>query len=300
MEAAALRSTGPGSLVVLPLRLGMITRTANPTLDLSIVAPAHNEQDNVRPLIEEIATVIEPLRLEYEMIIVDDGSTDNTPLVLRELLVEHPRLRVIRMLETPAGRGNGQSAAFHAGFHSSRGELIAVLDADLQNDPADLPEMLELMRKTGAHMVQGDRSRVRADGSWRKFSSLVGRMFRKGILGDSVRDTGCSLRLMRREVALRIPLEFRGMHRFIPVTARHMGYTVIEMPVNHRLRASGVPKYGTIDRAIVGIADCFAVRWMSRRRRSVRCQSIELSAESMIEISSAPQARMSTMERVSS
>jgi glycosyltransferase involved in cell wall biosynthesis len=278
----------------------MITATANNMLDLSIVAPAHNEQDNVRPLVEEIVRFIEPLGLEYEIIIVDDGSTDNTAAALRELLVEQPRLRVIRMLETPAGRGNGQSAAFHAGFHSSRGELIAVLDADLQNDPADLPRMLDLMKRTGAHMVQGDRSRVRADGSWRKFSSWVGRVFRKGILGDSVRDTGCSLRLMKREVALRIPLEFRGMHRFIPISARHMGYTVVEIPVNHRLRASGTPKYGTIDRAIVGIADCFAVRWMSRRRRPVRCECVELPVESVIEVSAVPEPRPQSRERVAS
>ena len=274
-------------------------------LDLSIVSPAHNEQDNLRPLVEEIVAVMEPLGLEYELIIVDDGSTDNSAARLRELLVEQPRLRVIRMLETPAGKGNGQSAAFHAGFHASRGELIAVLDADLQNDPADLPAMLKLMRHSGAHMVQGDRSRVRADGSWRKFSSWVGRMFRKGILGDSVRDTGCSLRLMKREIALRIPLEFRGMHRFIPISARHMGYTVVEMPVNHRLRVSGVPKYGTLDRALVGIADCLAVRWMSRRRRPVRCECIELPAEPVIEISASTEPRKPApvcagMERVAS
>jgi dolichol-phosphate mannosyltransferase len=245
---------------------------------LSIVAPAHNERENLRPLVAEIVAAIDPLGLDYEIVIVDDGSIDDTPTILRDLMDAHPHLRPIRMADTPKGKGHGQSAAFHAGFRHARGEIIAVLDADLQNDPADLPAMLKLMRETNADMVQGDRSHARADTVVRRVTSWVGRMFRKGLLGDTIRDTGCSLRLMKREVALAIPLEFRGMHRFIPVTARHHGFVVIETQVNHRPRVAGVAKYGIMNRAIPGLFDCLAVRWMSRRRRPVRSHALSASA----------------------
>jgi len=246
-------------------------------ITLSVVAPAHNEQANLRPLVQEIAAALDPLQISYEILIVDDRSTDETAAILTHLLTEYVQLRAIRMVagaETPLGRGNGQSAAFHAGFRASRGELIAVLDADLQNDPADIPAMLRTMKSTGADFVQGDRSQSRADTLARRVTSQVGRLFRRWLLGDTIRDTGCSLRIMRREVALAMPLEFRGMHRFIPVTARHLGFTVIEMPVNHRPRVAGVAKYGIWNRAIPGLIDCFAIRWMRNRRRPVVSQEM--------------------------
>ena len=245
--------------------------TPTPRVELSVVAPAHDEQDNLRPLVQEIAAALEPTSLNYEIIIIDDGSTDSTPVVLRELSAKHPRLRAFRMRNTPMGKGHGQSAAFHAGFRMSRGELIAVLDADCQNDPRDIPAMLDIMRQTGADLVQGDRSHARNDNVVRRASSVVGRLFRRMLLADTIRDTGCSLRLMRREVELAIPLEFRGMHRFIPITARHLEYTVVEVPVSHRPRTAGLPKYGIMNRAIPGLIDCLAVRWMQRRRRPVLC-----------------------------
>lgn len=244
---------------------------SKPRVDLSIVAPAHNEQDNLRQLVQEITQALEPLSLIYEIVVIDDGSTDRTQHVLRELTAAFPRLRGFRMLHTPHNRGHGQSAAFHAGFRMSRGDLIAVLDADCQNDPRDIPLMLDVMRQTGADLVQGDRSHARNDNLIRRTSSMVGRMFRRALLNDTIRDTGCSLRLMRREVALAIPLEFRGMHRFIPVTARHLKFNVVEVPVNHRPRTAGVAKYGIMNRAIPGLIDCLAVRWMYHRRRPVYC-----------------------------
>lgn len=240
---------------------------------LSVVAPAHNEEDNVGPLVEEIVAAIGPVAAAggwaYEVVIVNDGSTDATGQRLAELRGRFDVLRVIETADTPAGKGNGQSAAFHAAFRAARGELIAVLDADLQNDPADLPAMLEQMARDGADMVQGDRSRNRKDTFKKRVTSIVGRQFRLWLLGDTIRDTGCSLRVMRRELALRLPLEFMGAHRFIPITARQMGYTVVEAPVHHRARVAGVPKYGTWDRAKVGLFDCFAVNWMGKRRRPV-------------------------------
>jgi dolichol-phosphate mannosyltransferase len=180
------------------------------------------------------------------------------------------------MLDTPgvSGRGNGQSAAFHAGIRASTGSLIALIDGDRQNDPADIPTMCEQLTAEGADMVQGDRSADRRDTLVRRASSWVGRFFRRRLLGDMIRDTGCSLRLMKREVALALPLEFRGAHRFIPFTARELGFRVIEMPVHHRARTAGRTKYGILNRAIPGLVDCFAMRWMRNRRRGVRYEEI--------------------------
>ena len=240
-------------------------------VDVSIVAPAHNEQENIAQLVLQVGQAMEPTGFSFEFIIVDDGSIDATRTRIKELMRTHSWLRCIALSNTPPGRGNGQSAAFHAGFRASRGRVVSSLDADLQNDPADIPTLLRRMKETGADMVQGDRSMARKDNSIRKFTSWVGRLFRAMILGDSIRDTGCSLRVMRREIALRLPLEYKGMHRFIPVMARHLGYTVVEMPVNHRPRVAGTTKYGfgILQRGIPGLIDCFAVRYMRNRRRSV-------------------------------
>lgn len=233
---------------------------------LTVTAPAHNERDNVGPLVEEIEAALDATGIDYEVLIVDDGSTDGTGDVLRGLLAGHPRLRALRMTDTPPGKGNGQSAAFHAAFSASRGKWIVSMDADRQNDPADIPAMLRLLEESGADVVQGDRSGGRRDSPWRRFSSWVGRVFRRGLLGDVVRDTGCSLRVIRREAALALPLQYRGIHRFIPILTRQMGFKVVEMPVHHRPRPAGQTKYGTWDRALAGLRDCFAVRWMAGRR----------------------------------
>ncbi len=241
---------------------------------LSVVSAAHNEQDNLARLVEEVDVALRASRVDYEMIVVDDGSTDRTREVLEGLLGRFERLRVIGMLDTPPGRGSGQSAAFHVGMRAARGELVALLDADLQNDPADLPPMLSELQRSGADMVQGDRTADRRDDLVRRVSSRVGRLFRRWLLGDTITDTGCSLRLMRRPVALALPLEFRGMHRFIPVTARQLGYRVVEMPVHHRPRVAGRTKYGIGNRAWPGLIDCFGVRWMRNRRRPVTGEEI--------------------------
>lgn len=249
-----------------------------PAPRLSVIAPAHNEEDNIVPLVEQIESAL--AGTSFEIIIVDDASTDETPSRVRALQGERPHLRLISLARPSAGAGNGQSAAFKAGFAAARGELVGSLDADLQNDPADFPRLLAELERTGADFVQGDRSAARQQGdAWiRQQSSRVGRLFRRMILGDTIRDTGCSLRVMRREIAVQLPLEFKGMHRFIPVTARQLGYRVVELPVAHRPRHAGVPKYGMgiAKRAIPGLVDCFAVRWMRARRR-VRIEAVELA-----------------------
>ncbi|MHC4208153.1 MAG: glycosyltransferase family 2 protein [Planctomycetota bacterium] len=243
---------------------------------LSIVAAAHNEQDNVGRLVEELHAVLEPTAIDYELIVVDDGSTDRTLEILQRVLPGQPRLRVIRLLDTPglSGRGNGQAAAFHAGIRASTGALIALIDGDCQNDPTDIPPLVERLTAGGVDMVQGDRSADRRDSVVRRVSSWVGRFFRRLLLADTIRDTGCSLRVMRRAVALALPLEYCGAHRFIPFTARQLGYCVVEMPVHHRARTAGRTKYGIRNRAIPGLVDCFAMRWMRSRRRGVRYEEI--------------------------
>ncbi len=245
-----------------------------PPVELSIVVPAHNEESSLEPLVEEIAAALGPVGVAYELIIVDDGSSDGTRAELQRLAAAHPELRSFALAGAAPGRPLGQSAAFHAGFRAARGTLVASLDADLQNDPADLPALLERRRDTRADVVQGDRSRCRRDGAVRRATSRVGRFFRRWLLDDSIRDTGCSLRVMRRDVALRLPLELRGMHRFVPVTARHLGYRVVEMEVRHRPRRAGRAKYGIWNRALPGLVDCLAVRWMAGRRRRVDYEPI--------------------------
>jgi len=250
---------------------------------ISLIAPAQNEEENVERLIEEVGRAGESVAVllggdpgDFEFVLVDDGSTDSTRAKALSMCESREWLRVIALTRTPPGKGVGQSAAFYAGFRACRGDWIGVLDADLQNDPSDLAGMVELMKRSGADMVQGDRSRNRRDNIVRRAGSVVGRMFRRWILGDSIRDTGCSLRLMKREVALRLPLEYRGMHRFIPVMARHLGYRVVEMPVSHRARVAGETKYGmgVLTRAIPGLIDSFAVRWMRSRRRPVESAEV--------------------------
>ena len=249
---------------------------AGDLLDLAVVSPAHTEEENVPRLVDEVERACRPLGLAWEFVIVDDGSTDRTRAVVQSLMAGRPWLRCVAMSRTQPGRGNGQSAAFHAGFRAARGRLIAVLDADLQNDPAEIGAMLDLMNRAGADLVQGDRSRARKDNFVRRVGSVVGRKFRLWLLGDTIRDTGCSLRVMRREIALALPLEFAGMHRFIPVTARHLGYTVVEMPVRHRPREAGTTKYGLgiTKRALPGLRDLLAVRWMRQRRRPVEASEV--------------------------
>lgn len=259
----------------------MDQRTHNPNspIHLTILAPAHNEQDNIDRLVGEVFATLEKTGVSSEFIIVDDCSTDQTANRVLLQMASHPSLRLISLRRdgrTPPGKGNGQSAAFYAGIRAARGEFIGMLDADLQNDPADFVAMLTLRQQHDADLVQGDRSRARKDNIVRRASSAVGRFFRKLILADVVRDTGCSLRILRASYARQLPLQFRGTHRFIPIGTAHLGGSIVQMPVNHRPRTAGETKYGfgISQRAIPGLIDCFAMRWMDKRRRSVRCDEV--------------------------
>ena len=223
---------------------------------LSIVIPLYNEAENLEPLTAEIEAALESLDLEYEVLFVDDGSDDDSPALLARLAAADRRLRILRQ---PTNMG--QSAAFAAGFRHARGEIIATLDADLQNDPADLPRMLdELDRWDVVCGVRTDRH-----DSWvRRISSRIANGVRNRLTGESIADVGCSLRVMRARHARRVQW-FDGMHRFLPTLLRMEGARVTEVPVSHRPRLRGVSKYGIHNRLWRALADLFAVRWMQRR-----------------------------------
>jgi len=244
------------------------------TPDLSLVIPAHNEQDNLALLIEQIDLSLRQQGVDVELILVDDGSTDNTRQMTRALMADHPWVRLLTRDQC-----QGQSSAMYAGIQAARAPYTATLDADLQNDPADLLAMLKRVQAGDADLAQGDRSRARKDSAARRYASAVGRSARKLLLGDGVRDTGCSARVMRTELARQIPLQYKGMHRFVPVYIAALGGRIVEMPVNHRPRHAGVTKYGVgvFSRGFNGLIDCFAVRWMRNRLRKTTAQAATVS-----------------------
>ena len=226
--------------------------------DLSVVFPVFNEEENVPILLAEIARALDDKAWSYEIVAVDDGSSDNSLKALRGAIAEHPALRVLTF-----EKNSGQTAALDAGWRAARGRMIVSLDADLQNDPADIPAMVRKLDDSGADMVIGVRVN-RKDSLSRRLQSKIGNGVRNWITGDRITDTGCSLKLVKREAIEPVHL-FTGMHRFLPTLVRHAGFKVVEMPVNHRPRQFGVSKYGAMNRAFRGFADCLAVRWMAKR-----------------------------------
>lgn len=230
---------------------------------LSVVFPVYNEEENVPILLGEIAKALDGRGWPYEIVAVDDGSVDRSLQVLRESQKTYPNLRILTF-----EKNAGQTAALDAAWRGARGTFVVSLDADLQNDPADIPPMMKKLEESGADMVIGVR--VNRHDSWsRKMQSKIGNGVRNWITGDHITDTGCSLKLVRREAVERVKL-FTGMHRFLPTLVRMQGYKVIEMPVNHRPRQFGTSKYGAMNRAFRGLADCFAVRWMGKRMLKYR------------------------------
>jgi glycosyltransferase involved in cell wall biosynthesis len=225
--------------------------------ELSVVFPVYNEEENIPILLDEIANAVDG-KWSYEIVAVDDGSTDRSLEVLRASKAAHPTLRVLTF-----EKNSGQTAALDAAWRAARGTCVVSLDADLQNDPADIPAMMRKLEESAADMVIGVR--VNRNDTWsRRMQSKIGNGVRNWITNDQVTDTGCSLKLVKREAIDRIRL-FTGMHRFLPTLVRMNGYKVVEMPVNHRARKFGVSKYGAMNRAFRGLADCVAVRWMSKR-----------------------------------
>ena len=227
-----------------------------PAPRLSIVIPAYNEQESIEECVAEVCGVMDAQGDGYEVIVVDDGSADGTFERLRALKTKYPALRVLRF-----ARNAGQTAAMDAGFKNARGELVATLDADMQNDPADIPKMLSLAKDWD--VVCGVRAR-RLDTPLRKMSSRIGNGVRNWLTHERITDTGCTLKIFHREHVQRLKL-FNGMHRFLPTLLRLDGCTITEAPVNHRPRLKGKAKYGVWNRAFRGLRDVFAVRWMQSR-----------------------------------
>src|SRR3954454_2238871 len=223
---------------------------------LSLVIPAYNEQENVPTLLERVSAALAQAGRPFEVIIVDDGSTDDTPRLLAEAMTRYPWLRVLRM-----ARNGGQSAAFEAGFDAARGQVIATIDADLQNDPEEIPRLLPLL--DGYDMVTGWR-KDRQDTAFRKWQSRQANRIRNWITQETVNDSASSLKLYKAPVIKGIKL-FRGAHRYFPTLVKMRGFTVREEPVKHSPRFAGTAKYGFRNRAFVGIADLFGVRWMKKR-----------------------------------
>ncbi len=224
---------------------------------LSLVIPVHDEEESLETLHREIDAAVGGQPGGLEILWVDDGSRDASLARMRAIADKDPRVRVIALAVQ-----RGQSAALDAGFRAARGEVVATLDADLQNDPADLPRLLAALDR--ADVVCGVRSQ-RRDSWLRRASSRVANDFRNRLTGENIRDVGCSLRVIRRHFLGRVKL-YRGMHRFLPTLLRLEGARVIELPVSHRPRRHGRSKYGIMDRLFVGIVDVFAVRWMKSRR----------------------------------
>ncbi|WP_027722336.1 glycosyltransferase family 2 protein [Maridesulfovibrio zosterae] len=230
--------------------------------ELSLVIPVYNEQDNLRKLMQEINSALEPIKIPYEVIFVDDGSTDASLAVLSDISEDYPKARYISFEEN-----RGQSAAFCAGFDEAKAPRVATMDADLQNDPADLPAMLSLYNK-GHEMVIGWREK-RRDVWIKRIASKIANAIRNRLTRESVKDTGCSLKIMDTTMVREIP-RFNGMHRFLPTLMKMQGASVAEVKVNHRPRHQGESKYGTIDRAIAGGYDLLGVRWIQSRHFSYK------------------------------
>jgi dolichol-phosphate mannosyltransferase len=226
-------------------------------LEISIVVPVYNERDNLPPLLAEVSEAMDRLGRSYEVVFVDDGSSDGSDRVLRELRDTHPIVRVVTF-----ARNAGQTAAMDAGFRRARGEVVVTLDADLQNDPADIPKILGDL--DGWDAVVGVR-RTRRDSLVRRVSSRVANYVRNRLSDETIADTGCSLKAYRRAALERLVL-FEGLHRFLPTLLRMEGYRVRETEVGHRPRRHGESKYGIGNRLLPSFQDLLAVRWMKRRK----------------------------------
>lgn len=234
-----------------------------PMPELSVVVPIKDEQDNIQPLISEIQQSLQGL-ISYEIIYVDDGSHDQSLAILDRL--QQAGTVPLRILRNP--QSCGQSTAVHVGVSNARGRLIATLDGDGQNDPADIPAMLELAKAYHDNqdfLIAGYRKN-RHDSRWKLFQSRIANKIRAALLGDNTPDTGCGLKLFPRHTFLKLPY-FDHMHRFLPALVQRSGGEVKISEVNHRARMTGVSKYGMLNRAWVGLVDIFGVMWLQRRNR---------------------------------
>ena len=233
---------------------------------LSLVIPCYNEQESVPTLLKRVGDALAPIGRPFEVIIVDDGSSDDTPRLLSQAMNDLPWLRVLRM-----AKNGGQSAAFDAGFKAARGQVIATIDADLQNDPEEIPRLLPML--DDYDMVNGWR-KDRHDTRFRRWQSRWANRIRNWLSGETINDSASSLKVYRRCCLEGIML-YTGMHRFMPTLVKMRGFTCVEVPVKHSPRLAGTAKYGFGNRAWRAFVDLMAVRWM--KKRFIRYQVNELT-----------------------
>ncbi len=239
---------------------------------LSVVVPFFQEEGNVRPLVAELLPILDRLAFRTELVFVNDGSTDGTAAALAEVKSKDSRIRVIELL-----LNSGQTAAFEAGFRAATGAWIATMDGDLQIDPEDLPKFVARLEQGDVDFVYGWR-RERRDPWSKRISTKIANSVRNRLTKERIHDTGCPLKLFRREIIDRMKL-FNGMHRFF-ITLAHMdGWKSAEVVVNHRARHSGASKYGMWNRVFRALRDCLVVRWMQRRH--LRYETRELVDRAM-------------------
>jgi len=224
--------------------------------EVSIVIPAYNEEECIIPCLDEVAAVMDRLGRPYEVVVVDDGSRDATFELLKRKKADMPQLVALRF-----SSNNGQTAAFDAGFRAARGRVVVTMDADMQNDPADIPHLLEQL---GPYDVVCGYRQKRRDSLLRRISSRIANGVRNRLSHESIRDVGCSLKAFKAECLRGLKL-YSGMHRFLPTLLKLDGWTVTEVPVNHRPRPMGRAKYGVWNRLFRSFRDLLAVRWMQKR-----------------------------------
>ena len=227
-------------------------------IDVSVVIPVYNEEDNLPLLWPELKSVLEAERLSFEVVFVDDGSRDRSAEIIRGLRETDPRVRLVRLKANA-----GETAATDAGLHAARGGRVITMDADLQNDPRDIPDLLRHLEQWD--VVTGWRvNRGEGDSVVRRLSSRIANRARNWISDDEIQDSGCTFRAFRRECLRGLAL-YHGFHRFIPTLLKMRSYRVLEVPVRNRPRRFGQSKYGVLNRVFVATADLLVVRWMKSR-----------------------------------
>lgn len=228
----------------------------NHPIDISVVVPVYNEEENLPVLIPQIAEVLGPLEKTYEMIFVDDGSQDHSRRLLKEMALQYPQIRILGFK-----KNCGETAAGAAGIKEARGGIVVTIDADLQNDPKDIPRMLDYLKEYD--MVTGWRQK-REDSWVKRITSRIANRIRNSLSGEEIQDSGCTFRAYKRECLQDIKL-YKGMHRFIPTLVKMEGYRVMEIPIAHHPRKFGVSKYTTWNRMWRAFVDLLAVKWMKSR-----------------------------------
>ena len=229
-------------------------------IDISLVAPVYNEKECIEDFITEADAELKKLGRPYEIVCADDCSKDGSDKILIGLKTKFPALRVVRL-----SRNQGQSGAFEAGIQAARGDYIVLIDADMQNDPADIGKLIAALEGPGTPACAAGRRAKRQDNFVRRVSSKIANGVRIWLTKDPIRDTGCSLKAFRARYAKRMKM-FKGMHRFLTTLVRMQGGAIVEVDVNHRPRPKGTPKYGQgLGRTFTALRDAFSVRWMQSR-----------------------------------